>query len=506
MYFSDTLPVAAALLAFTGMIWFLVNLLTRQVRKSAVLVSIFLSLMFSYQNLIYGINVLYVVSGANEWILKAITNETFLVVCFLFELFVMALITVKVIQAKTNFKSITRVLNVYSVFLVLVVFVSWLIPEAARTSKTGSLIDPFTSRWENFVQDEPCLLKKDAVKTLPDIYVILLDGYGRDDILRQMYGLDNTGFISELENRGFYVARNARSNYRHTELTMGSLFNYDYFESLANKTGLDVLNTQHFGPFIHDNRAVRQLKCLGYSFITLESGYYYTEFRDNSMPVSVGTYPSRFAIEFTDSTPLTIPSLQIQYNTERARMRSTIETLRKIPQDPSPKLVYAHIMAGHDPFVFGPNGETVNPPRVMRFDSAHEFTALANRPAFEKGYRDQVTFISKEMLSTVDQLIAGSNTPPVILMFGDHGPSMRLDIVPERMSIFNSYYFPGGDYSSLSPDISPVNSMRAVFNTFFGTNLDMLPYTGNFAADNDLYKTMDVTRDIPDNPYIQTAP
>jgi hypothetical protein len=40
----------------------------------------------------------------------------------------------------------------------------------------------------------------------PDIYFIILDGYGRQDLLRAKFDYDNSEFIRGLEQRGFYVA------------------------------------------------------------------------------------------------------------------------------------------------------------------------------------------------------------------------------------------------------------------------------------------------------------
>ena len=44
---------------------------------------------------------------------------------------------------------------------------------------------------------------------LPDMYFILLDGYPRADKLQSVFGIDNTGFIYALEERGFFVASTA---------------------------------------------------------------------------------------------------------------------------------------------------------------------------------------------------------------------------------------------------------------------------------------------------------
>jgi hypothetical protein len=39
----------------------------------------------------------------------------------------------------------------------------------------------------------------------PDIYYIIVDGYGRPDVLARLFDADVSGFVRELEARGFYV-------------------------------------------------------------------------------------------------------------------------------------------------------------------------------------------------------------------------------------------------------------------------------------------------------------
>src|SRR5688572_19610664 len=42
-----------------------------------------------------------------------------------------------------------------------------------------------------------------STESRPDIYYIILDGYGRQDILQALYGFDNSSFLNELSARGF---------------------------------------------------------------------------------------------------------------------------------------------------------------------------------------------------------------------------------------------------------------------------------------------------------------
>ena len=44
----------------------------------------------------------------------------------------------------------------------------------------------------------------------------------------------------------------------------------------------------------------------------------------------------------------------------------------------------------------------------------------------------------------------------------------------DRMSIFNAYYFPNNDSKLLYDNVTPVNSFRIVFDSYFQTNYGLL--------------------------------
>jgi hypothetical protein len=82
----------------------------------------------------------------------------------------------------------------------------------------------------------------------PDIYYIILDGYGRSDVLKK-YGYDNSDFLNSLRDLGFYVADCAQSNYAQTKLSLTSSLNFNYVDALDkrfaagsdDRTGMDAL-------------------------------------------------------------------------------------------------------------------------------------------------------------------------------------------------------------------------------------------------------------------------
>ncbi|HYN64825.1 MAG TPA: hypothetical protein VES36_09515, partial [Candidatus Limnocylindrales bacterium] len=63
----------------------------------------------------------------------------------------------------------------------------------------------------DLVEQPPAVAASD--QDLPDIYVILVDGYPRDDTVREVLGGDNAPFLERLEARGFTIDRNAHSGY-----------------------------------------------------------------------------------------------------------------------------------------------------------------------------------------------------------------------------------------------------------------------------------------------------
>jgi len=66
---------------------------------------------------------------------------------------------------------------------------AWFDARRAQGPETGTL--------ERYSTDRP----------RPDIYYIVLDGYGRSDRLEEYFGYDNSAFTAALAERGFHVAR-----------------------------------------------------------------------------------------------------------------------------------------------------------------------------------------------------------------------------------------------------------------------------------------------------------
>ncbi len=84
-----------------------------------------------------------------------------------------------------------------------------------------------------------------SVEPGPNVYLIWLDGYPRDDSLMEYFGFDNRPFLDALEDRGFAVAEHSQSQYPSTIQTMATMMQMRPLEELADDEWVGS-NEQHW--------------------------------------------------------------------------------------------------------------------------------------------------------------------------------------------------------------------------------------------------------------------
>lgn len=342
-----------------------------------------------------------------------------------------------------------------------------------------------------------------AVKR-PDIYYIILDMYGRSDTIEEEFGYDNSQFLADIREQGFYVAACSTSNYSHTVLSMASSLNMNFLPALGN----DFVpgNTDYAdADAIIENNIVRQyLQKYGYSFVSLESDFPYIDIPDSDVYIKMPKTDRQDAIQpfelvLMSQTPLKISMGKIiSYNAKwlnmapiriyGARYDRTLFMLEKIPQLTTsvsgPKFVYAHLIIPHPPYVFGPDGQYVG--NDERLNGGPNHTPV-DQVAYHLGYINQMHYIDSILPDLLKQIISQSEIPPVIVVQGDHGfwgePAKRLPIL-------NAYYLPGKDADQLLyAGITPVNSFRVILNAYFNGQFELLPDEKYYSADDqDFYE------------------
>ena len=316
----------------------------------------------------------------------------------------------------------------------------------------------------------------------PDIYYIILDAYGRADVLEEMFGYDNAPFLQSLESRGFYVATCSQSNYAQTMLSLTSSLNFNYLDSLTSSLTPEEDTRAPLRALGQYNNVRKFLASQGYNIVSFATNFPVSEWQDANFflsPIPQGM--NDFEIMLAQSTACRAPMDMVAEPPERAsaawyrrRTLSALEQMETIvPDIPSPKFVFVHLVIPHHPFVFGPHGEELN-------------SFEAGVPEFEEykaKYPDQVTYINGRITTIVDLILQTSPNPPIIVIQGDHGPA-PFDVIERRMKNLNAYHFPD-NAEGLYPTITPVNTFRLIFNKYFGQAYPML-------EDRSLYSAYDV--------------
>ncbi len=298
----------------------------------------------------------------------------------------------------------------------------------------------------------------------PDIYYIILDAYGREDVLKSQLGFDNSAFLDALRGRGFYVADCSQSNYAYTEYSLSSTLNVDYLDHLnvnSNVERIAILKHSALRSFLDEQ---------GYRTVSAPTGWDMTEWKDADVYLDFDrTYSAlpEFEKLVMDTTVLRIVSdfnlfniNRITDNNHRSRVLSLLNHLKRLPTEEGDLFVFAHFVIPHPPYRFGPNGEWLD----------------GHPENLQTAYIGQVIFINREILQVIDTILAKSETPPIIIIQGDHGPPPQLaPASTQKMPILNAYYLPGVDADKvLYSSISPVNTFRVILNSYFGQTLPLL--------------------------------
>ncbi len=328
----------------------------------------------------------------------------------------------------------------------------------------------------------------------PDIYVILLDGHARWDALAQRYDYDLEPFMGELEDRGFEVARSSHSNYMFTQLTLTSMFHWSLLpvDALGPLTGGRPTNAAAREAVVH-NPTFDFLRSHGYTTVAFGTPYENIAMRQADVYVE-STPLNEFEQHLINSTFvldfLRLVAPDLMPGVERTAVNSVFSNLDVVARRASlgPRFVWAHVMAPHVPFVFGAHGEPVDIPVTRVFEQYASGMGLSQAD-FERRFADQTQYADDRTLEAIDDILAASAEPPIIILMSDHGARSRpfdpatasADDLRERFGTLFAAFTPGR--TAVFPnDVTPAQIMVDLLNAYFGTDYPQ-PAKGTFASE-----------------------
>jgi hypothetical protein len=315
----------------------------------------------------------------------------------------------------------------------------------------------------------------------PDIYVILLDGYARQDALRQIFDVDEQPFLDGLAARGLTVSSRAVGNYPNTVQVLMAMFNMRLLSDIpALQPILNQTTTQ--APLAITHRLVQEnplfefLEGKGYEIVGISSGFAEVSLREADRfitggqlnEVEIGMLRRTVLGDVVNAVAPDLVSSQ-----QRERITGNFAALDRLAAETPghPRFVFAHFPSPHPPWVFHADGT----PRT----AADVRTIYADTPAstglsteeLKDGYAGAVRYLQQPVLDAIDAIDRQSKTPPVIVVFGDHGSWVGADPGDVRLRFLPllAARVPGVD-RALPDDETLVNVFPDLLKPLFGAS------------------------------------
>jgi hypothetical protein len=466
-YFSIVMIFVAASMATTAVLFGAAWLWLRNASRAAVLVTVFNALFYSYGRLF-------------DFLMQheptTLPYSTWHAVLLSFVATMLVAAVIYVARARVDYRPLNRFLSCMLAFALLFSVVKIVHHHARIALSQRNRLATFAAKAElPYVRVAP--VNAEMPQT-PDVYYIILDAYSRADTLERVCHFDNSEFVDFLKSRGFYVADQSCSNYPMTCLSIASSLNMRYLDDvLPPETSADNLSC-----FALWDRGLvaRVFQSKGYRFVSFATNF---KAKWDIVDIMFRLRPAWMQSEYSEtllrSTILRLfePRIADQHLFE-------FESLKKVPEIEGPTFAFCHIIAPHPPYVFDRDGQVKRDiPQSMFVKDCWERNPLDD--SGKQDYVDQTIYVNKRIEEDVDYILAHSKTRPIIIIQGDHGSNFTLplprendgmdEFAAERLPILNAYYVPEVMRKRLTPDITPVNSFRLLFNTCFGEHFDILP-------------------------------
>ncbi len=351
-----------------------------------------------------------------------------------------------------------------------------------------------------------------SAESRPDIYWIILDRYGSDDVVRDYYDHDISPFLEQLRKRGLYIAEAATANYLKTVSNLVAARNMEYLD------GDELLEraaaTDDWGPLYRDMKGsfgiLEFLRPLGYRFIYSGSHWDYVASHDEAdVNYVLDDEQDEFGGILGETTLLQAAEMLGGVAPSDTRQRYWLrthfqwESLHDTIRLGSPKFVHAHIAVPHKPYIFEPDGRFV--PKDVELERTRE-----------ENYANNAEFANASVLSLVDALLAADpEHPPIIVIQSEEGPWPKRfedegsgfswtdeatdEELHEKFGILLAFFMPGlpgdrAEEAGLYSSISLVNEFRVILNHYFGTEYELLPDRNYvWPAQSQIYEFVDVT-------------
>ncbi|MCK9641667.1 MAG: hypothetical protein M0R39_17325 [Prolixibacteraceae bacterium] len=421
------------------------------------------------------------------------TNLIFLAILFTGCAILSTIISKKIIVK--YFAKYTHKIFQFIIFVVLIIFILNVL------NLVGYLIDTNSQ-----IAYRPASLPSpiSSASDKPDIYYIVLDRYTNNDNLKNYFSYDDQ-FISRLRSSGYYVDESGHSNYPYTAMSIGSTLSANYLNNLESKydkskyqSEVALFNLSRYSP------VAKTFKELGYEYDVIGSWYNVS----NKAPLANHQYNENSVLKISHTKSKILSSfenIQLQnsiffeflksanrynYQDPVAQAQYQLNVLNNMAdKGAGGKLIFAHILVPHDPYVFNSDGS------ISGVDQGNN----NNGKLLKNKYVDQVKYIGSEVGKLSDKIINNTKGKAVIILQSDEGPWPQYviddengdvasnsianenmtnwsdDSLQTKYGVLAAYHIPDATTTELAKGANSVNIFRLILNKYFNYNLDYLP-------------------------------
>ena len=365
----------------------------------------------------------------------------------------------------------------------------------------------FTATAENYEAES---FQSIELGSRPDIYFLMVDGFGRQDVLKELFDIDTSGFVAELRRNDFVVADRALAAHPITWLSIPAIMDQKY-QAQPGDQGRPATTNRQMSILAGASRTHQVLLENGYHFVTAADSSWMlcnsspiSEITDcvvNHPEIDAAIHVAYIRYQITFMTPIlglvtsgllpdTIaafwqgPEVLEDEAAVGGKAFLTRDILDVVDAAHSrdgstPLFVYAHMMYTHPPFTLGSD---------CRFET-RGVPNLSGGWDDVSGYQDGIDCAVGQIL----ELISEVDPSAVIVIQSDHGPipgevssldkfldhpddpEMPIEALWARAGVLSAVRLPVDCRPSVSDTYSGVNTFKVVFSCLAGSPKSEIP-------------------------------
>lgn len=325
----------------------------------------------------------------------------------------------------------------------------------------------------------------DTVTAKPDIYWIVFDEYPSARSLQHSFGYKDP-LDSVLTTLGFFVARDARSNYNYTHYSLSSTLDMQYITELKEGSTVTMRDLVRGNRSLYVNNVTRYLERAGYgirnfAIYDLEGHPTAGMLSFSQLPAALIDHQTLFTRTWADigwqfpnrlkRDRAAADAADLRTSTSKTdslykeMTRKLLDSIASASTAAGPAFFLIHFFLPHEPYIYNPDGS-------LHFKNANG--------SDRNNFIPQVAYtgiVARRLIQYIQLQQQHTNREQVILVQGDHGfkyEETEPDFQTESCRILYGVYNSRRNYAGWYDSISSVNGFRILFNQYFNTRLPLL--------------------------------